>query len=82
MGIVGGILGIVTGIVLCVVLDRFGFPLSGDLAGFDTLPVAIDPLEVGLVGVSALIIVWLSSLYPARVASRMRPVEALRKAEA
>jgi lipoprotein-releasing system permease protein len=48
----------------------------------DRLPVSIDPLEVIVVGVSALLIVWLSSLYPARVASRMRPAQALRKAEA
>jgi len=27
------------------------------------------------------VIVWLSSLYPARIASRMRPVDALRQAE-
>ncbi len=82
LGILGALIGIGTGIGLCVVLDRFGLPLSGNLGDFETLPVAVDPIEVLLVGVSALIIVWLSSLYPARVASRMRPVQALRKAEA
>ncbi len=82
LGIVGSLIGIGTGIALCMVLDRFGLPLSGNLGDFETLPVAIDPLEVLLVGASALVIVWLSSLYPARVASRMRPVQALRKAEA
>ncbi len=82
LGILGSLIGIGTGIALCLVLDRFGLPLSGNLGDFETLPVAIDPLEVLLVGASALVIVWLSSLYPARVASRMRPVQALRKAEA
>lgn len=82
LGILGSLIGIGTGIALCLVLDRFGLPLSGNLGDFETLPVAIDPLEVLMVGVSALVIVWLSSLYPARVASRMRPVAALRKAEA
>ncbi|MEZ4381589.1 MAG: FtsX-like permease family protein [Nannocystaceae bacterium] len=82
LGILGGLLGVVVGIGLCVVLDQFGLPLSGDLTKFEPLPVAIDPVEIVVVVVSALIIVWLSSLYPARVASRMRPVEALRKAEA
>jgi lipoprotein-releasing system permease protein len=70
-----------SGIALCLVLDRFGLPLGGSLQGFEELPVAIDPLEVLLVGISSLAIVWLSSLYPARVASRMRPVDALRQAE-
>ncbi|MCA9661478.1 MAG: ABC transporter permease [Myxococcales bacterium] len=82
LGILGGLIGVIVGIALCVVLDRFGLPLSGDLSKFEPLPVAIDPVEIVVVVVSALIIVWLSSLYPARVASRMRPVEALRKAEA
>ena len=81
LGVLGGALGILSGIGLCLVLDRFGLPLGGSLQGFEELPVAIDPLEVLLVGISSLAIVWLSSLYPARVASRMRPVEALRQAE-
>ncbi|MBK9754987.1 MAG: FtsX-like permease family protein [Nannocystis sp.] len=81
LGVLGGALGIVAGIGLCLVLDRFGLPLGGTLQGFEELPVAIDPLEVALVGLSSLAIVWLSSLYPARVASRMRPVDALRQAE-
>ena len=68
--------------LIALALDRFGLPLADGMPGFEELPVAIKPLEVTLVGVSAMIIVWLSSLYPARVASRMRPVEALRKAEA
>lgn len=81
LGILGGILGIATGIGLCGLLDRFGLPLGGTLQSFEQLPVAIDGFEVILVGVSSLVIVWLSSLYPARIASRMRPVDALRQAE-
>ena len=81
LGVLGGLLGIAAGIALCLVLDRYGLPLGGSLRGFEELPVAIDPLEIGLVGISSLLIVWLSSLYPARIASRMRPVEALRQAE-
>ena len=81
LGVLGAALGIISGIALCLVLDRFGLPLGGTLQGFEELPVAIDPLEVVLVGLSSLAIVWLSSLYPARIASRMRPVDALRQAE-
>ncbi len=81
LGILGAALGIVAGIALCLVLDRFGLPLGGTLQGFEELPVAIDPIEIVLVGLSSLAIVWLSSLYPARIASRMRPVDALRQAE-
>ena len=34
-----------------------------------------------IVVVAALAIVWLSSIYPARVASRMRPIDGLRQQE-
>ena len=81
LGILGGLLGIGAGIGLCEVLARFGLPLSGSLHSFESLPVHVDGVEVLLVGLSSLLIVWLSSLYPARVASRMRPVDALRQAE-
>lgn len=81
LGILGGLLGIAAGIGICGLLDRYGLPLGGSLQSFEQLPVAVDPFEVILVGVSSLLIVWLSSLYPARIASRMRPVDALRQAE-
>lgn len=81
LGVLGGTLGILAGIALCLVLDRYGLPLGGTLQGFEELPVTIDVLEIVLVGLSSLAIVWLSSLYPARIASRMRPVDALRQAE-
>jgi ABC-type lipoprotein release transport system permease subunit len=81
LGVLGGVLGILAGVALCLVLDRYGLPLGGSLQGFEQLPVAIDPLEIVLVGLSSLLIVFLSSLYPAWVASHMRPVDALRQGE-
>ena len=81
LGVLGGVLGILAGIALCIVLDRYGLPLGDSLQDFEELPVTIDALEILLVGCSSLVIVWLSSVYPARVASRMRPVDALRQAE-
>lgn len=81
LGVLGGVLGILAGVALCLVLDRYGLPLGGSLQGFEQLPVTIDPLEILIVGLSSLFIVWLSSLYPAWIASRMRPVDALRQGE-
>jgi len=34
-----------------------------------------------LVGASVLVVVWLFTLYPARIAARMRPVDTLRLAD-
>lgn len=81
LGILGGLLGIAAGIGICMWLRHVGLPLGGSLQMFEPMKVAIDVFEILLVSASSLMIVWLSSLYPARIASRMRPVDALRQAE-
>ena len=79
LGLLGAIGGISVGLALCWALDRFGFPFNENVYYIERLPVVINPVEVAVVGVAALFIVYLSSLYPARVASRMRPVDGLRQ---
>ncbi|MBX7081825.1 MAG: ABC transporter permease [Nannocystaceae bacterium] len=81
VGILGSVGGIAMGLGLCWALDRYGLPLNENVYYVEKLPVVVDSFEVALVGVSALVIVCLSSLYPALVASRLRPVDALRLAE-
>ncbi len=81
VGLLGGIGGISMGLGLCWALDRFGLPLEESVYYIERLPVVVNPFEVALVGIAALAIVWVSSLYPARVASRMQPVDGLRQAE-
>jgi lipoprotein-releasing system permease protein len=81
VGVLGSFGGIGMGLALCWALDRFGLPLNENVYYIEKLPVVVDPVEVSLVGVAAFIIVWLSSLYPALIASRMRPVDALRNVD-
>jgi lipoprotein-releasing system permease protein len=81
LGMLGALGGISMGLGLCFALDRFGFPFNENVYYIEKLPVVINPVEVAVVGVAALVIVFLSSLYPARVASRMRPVDGLRHQE-
>ena len=81
VGILGSLGGIGTGLGLCWWLDFCGLPLNENVYYVEKLPVVVNPSEVALVGVAALVIVCLSSLYPALVASRLRPVDALRLAE-
>lgn len=78
LGLLGAAGGITVGLSLCWALDRFGFPFNENVYYIERLPVVVNPVEVAVVGLAALAIVWLSSLYPARVASRMRPVDGLR----
>ncbi|MCH9687654.1 MAG: ABC transporter permease [Deltaproteobacteria bacterium] len=81
VGILGSFGGIGMGLGLCFALDRFGLPLNENVYYIEKLPVVVNPVEVALVGAAALVIVCFSSLYPALVASRLRPVDGLRQAD-
>jgi ABC-type lipoprotein release transport system permease subunit len=81
VGILGSFGGIGMGLGLCWALDRFGLPLNENVYYIEKLPVVVNPAEVALVGLAALVIVCFSSLYPALVASRLRPVDGLRQAD-
>ena len=81
VGLLGSFGGIGMGLGLCWALDRYGLPLNENVYYIEKLPVVVNPLEVALVGIAALVIVCLSSIYPALVASRLRPVDALRHGE-
>ena len=81
VGILGSFGGIAMGLALCWALDRFGLPLNENVYYIEKLPVVVNPFEVALVGIAALVIVCFSSLYPALVASRLRPVDGLRQAD-
>jgi len=81
VGLLGGFGGIGMGLGLCWALDRYGLPLNENVYYIEKLPVVVNPLEVALVGIAALVIVCLSSIYPALVASRLRPVDALRQGD-
>ncbi len=78
VGVMGSIGGVLTGLAVCAVGSRVGLPVDEDIYYIQQLPLEVDPVEVVLVGLSAILIVWLSSVYPARAAARMRPVDALR----
>jgi lipoprotein-releasing system permease protein len=81
-GLCVGLIGATTGISFCWALDRWGFPLGDGLYYVDRLPITVDPREVFAVAVAVMAIVWIFSLYPAWVASRLRPVDGLRHGDA
>ncbi|MCC7459790.1 MAG: FtsX-like permease family protein [Proteobacteria bacterium] len=79
IGGVGVFFGLVFGYVLCLLLKyKIRFPLNADVYQLDTLPVKMDPWEFVIIGVSALLISFLATLYPALKASRLDPSEGLR----
>ncbi len=79
IGLVGTALGAGGGLALVWLLDRYKFiTLPGDVYFVDTLPVALDPIDFASIVVISILIAFLATIYPARQASRLLPVEAIR----
>ena len=87
IGLVGTVLGTVLGLVAAFNLEKitsfvenlFGFKiLSSDVYYIDKLPSQVNPLDVGLIVLTALLISFLATLYPSWRASKLDPAEALR----
>ena len=79
IGFIGTFLGMISGVTLCILLKRYRFiELPGDVYYITTLPVQLDMLDTTIIGIAAIAICLLATLYPARQASRLNPVEAIR----
>jgi len=78
IGIIGTGMGTTFGVVICYILKRYEFIKLPEAYPFSTLPIQLEYSDVILIAVSALVICFLSTLYPSYKASRMNPVEAIR----
>ena len=80
IGFFGTMLGLAGGWVLATLIDRYQFvTLPGDVYPIETLPVQMRPLDFVLVAAAAIAISFAAALYPAWKASRLEPVEAIRR---
>jgi len=79
MGVIGNIIGVVLGVGISLVLAHTNFiKLPADVYYIDNLPIKIDPLDILAVVAAASLIVLLASLYPARRAAKLDPLDAIR----
>ena len=78
VGGVGTAVGIVFGVGVCKLIETFGIGMDPDVYYISNLPVKVEPFEVFLVGVAALGLSYLATIYPALLAARLKPVEGLR----
>jgi lipoprotein-releasing system permease protein len=87
IGVVGTVLGTILGLGAAFNLEKitgwveglFGFKiLSSDVYYIDKLPSQVNPLDVTLIVVTAILISLVATLYPAWRASKLDPAEALR----
>jgi lipoprotein-releasing system permease protein len=78
IGMLGAALGLFLGYVLCFAAEHFGIRMNPEVYYIDRLPVNVDAMEFALTGVAAVLVCLVVTIYPALLASRLRPVDALR----
>jgi lipoprotein-releasing system permease protein len=79
IGILGTVIGGSLGWGLCLLLRHYNFvKLPGDVYYITTLPVLLNPVDAIAIVVAAVVICLLSTVYPARQAAGINPVEAIR----
>ena len=79
IGTVGTVLGVLGGYAGCWVLARYQFvELPKDVFYVSTVPVRIYPENFALVALASVVICVLATIYPARQAATLAPVEVIR----
>ena len=79
VGAIGAIAGVVVGLVACFIGNYYKLvSLPADVYSISNVPLITRPTEMLLAAVIAFALSVLATIYPARAASRLRPVEALR----
>jgi lipoprotein-releasing system permease protein len=79
IGVVGTFLGVLLGYVICILIEKYHFiELPKDVFLISTVPVRIYFSNFLLVTVVSLFVCLLASIYPARQAAKLDPVEIIR----
>ena len=79
IGVAGTLMGTLLGWIGCWLLDRYEFiELPKDVFYVSTLPVKMYAENFFIVGVASVLICLLATIYPARQAARLAPVEVIR----
>jgi lipoprotein-releasing system permease protein len=80
VGAMGTLIGSAGGFLLCWLLDRYKVGLPAGMFYTDTLPVRMYPEYFAAVAAASLLICLLATLYPARQAALLAPVDTFRYA--
>jgi lipoprotein-releasing system permease protein len=78
IGLLGLSVGVASGVLACKLIMRYGLPLPTDVYYISQLPVVMRTGEISSIAALALLLCCLATLYPALLASRLRPVDGLR----
>ena len=81
IGIMGILTGLILGFILCEIIARVPIPMPGGgmVYYIDRLPVKVDPrVCYFVIPMMSVILCFLATLYPARQAAKLEPVDAIR----
>jgi len=79
IGTVGTAIGAAGGYGLATILDRYRLiRVPIDVYQIAYVPFVLQPLDLAVVIVSAVVICFVATIYPSRQAAALEPVEALR----
>lgn len=79
IGIIGTCLGYILGITCALILQKYQFvKLPPGVYTIDHLPILLNWIDISIIGIATMSLCFFATLYPARQASRLQPVEGLR----
>jgi len=78
IGLIGTGIGVLFGYGLCFIIEQYRIELPKGVFIISTVPVSIDWSNISLVAFASLLICLLASIYPARHAAKLDPVEIIR----
>ncbi len=79
IGVLGTSIGFLLGLPISLILKKYQFiKLPENVYPVDYLPIRLDVLDLAVIGISALLLCFLATVYPAYKAATLRPTDALR----
>lgn len=79
IGLIGTFLGFILGIGISLLLKKYQFiKLPADVYYLDHLPILLKTSDLIIIGITAILLCFLATLYPATQAAKLEPAQALR----